>query len=196
MGEPWVVDGPAPVAGRRPAGSADRAAAPARRSEVLEDEGAAGARRLAEHAHEVDHASSRFECGEEALGAAADRLEDRVAVAQVALGQQSLLARSRVREDDRELAGDVDEDRDLVLAPRARPGAVEPEDAVQLAVAEQRHVHERGDVALDEPIADRVEPGFRGHVLDDDRCPGLEALDVVGAPLDLVPNSCLPWCVV
>ena len=80
---------------------------------------AGGGDRLSEHAHQIDHRVVEDGLFQEALGGQADRLEDRVAVAQVALGAGSLVASLGVCEDDRELAGDVDEKRHLVVGPRS-----------------------------------------------------------------------------
>ena len=63
---------------------------------------------------------------------------------------------------------------------------------MELAVAEEGHVHGRGDVPLDQAVPDRVEPGFRAYVLDDERRSALHPLDVAGAPFDRVPELLLP----
>ena len=158
----------------------------------LEEVRTAGLRCLAELAEERRCGSAPGRLRNEPLGCVADRLEDRVAAAQIAFGLRALFASARVGEDDCELAGDVDEERHLVLAPETRLGAVEPEDALELAVAEDRHVHERRDASFEQPVPDRIEPGCRAHVLEDDRRSGFEARDVVGAPLDFIPELGLP----
>ena len=146
VAEPRVVD-IRDLSGR-PAGATDRQRNAAVAGHVLEHERPTRGRRLAQHAHQVHHGVVEDRLPKKVLGGSADRVQDRVTVAQVALGDAPLLAGLGVREDDRELAGDVDEYRDLVLAPRPRGGAVEPEDAGQLAVAKERHVHEGDDLAL------------------------------------------------
>ena len=81
--------------------------------------------------------------------------------------RRSRSARSRcsrdlgVREDDRELAGDVDENRHLVLAPFARPGAVEPENAVSSPLRRSGTSTDEATFRARSAVANRVEPGFR-----------------------------------
>ena len=191
MGEPRVVDvrdsvGPAqpPPAKRHRYGVVA--------GHVLEHERSGRGGRLAEHAHQVDERVVEDRLLEEVLRGPADRLQDRVTVEQVALGLSPLLAGAGAGEDDRELAGDVDEDRHLVLVPFAGAVAVEPENACHLAVAEHWHVHERGDLALDKEVTDRFEPGCVCDVLDDDRMALFEAQDIVGRPIDLFAELLLP----
>ena len=107
---------------RGPAGAPDRERRPVLAGDVLEHVGAAGGGRLAEHAHQVDHRLVEDGLLQEVLGGAADGLEDRLTAAQVALGANALLASLGVREHDRELAGDVDEERNLVLVPVREAG--------------------------------------------------------------------------
>ena len=143
--EPRVVDGRIASA-RFPAGEP----ACVRRGEVgadvFEDMCARDACGLAENAHQLDDSFIEASLEEKALGRSAHCLEDRVAAAQVALGKESLLACAGARQDDRELAGDVDEHGDLIVDPNAGAGAAEPEDARQRPVAEDGHVDEGGDV--------------------------------------------------
>ena len=105
--QPRIVDGRVVSAGF-PAGESARVRRRVLRADVLEDVGARDARCLAQNMHQLDDSFIEASLDEKALGGSAHGLEDRVAAAQVALGQESLLARARRREDDRQLAGDVD----------------------------------------------------------------------------------------
>ena len=118
--EPGVVDrriAPAGIPARDPASVRRRLF----RSDVLEDVRARDARGLAEDAHQLDDSFVEASLNEKALGGAADGLEDRVAAAQVVLGEESLFACPSAGEDNRELAGDVDQAQTrLRFAPLAR----------------------------------------------------------------------------
>ena len=158
----------------------------------LEQVGPAGVGRPAELAEQHRCGSAPVRLGHEALGGVADRLENRVSAAQIALGLQALFARARVGEDDASWPATSTRSDTSCSPQMTRLGAVEPEDALELAVAEERHVHERGDASFDQPVPDRIEPGCRAHVLEDDRRSGFETLDIVSAPLDFVPELGLP----
>ena len=85
--------------------------------DVLEDVRARDTRGLAEDAHQLDDSLVEASLDEEALGGAADGLEDRVAAAQVVLGEGSLLTCPSAGEDDRKLGGDVHQHRHVVSFP-------------------------------------------------------------------------------
>ena len=106
--------------------------------DVLEHVGAARPGRLAEGSHQVAHRVVEQRLLEEVLGRVADRLEDRVAAAEVALRAAALLVRLGAAEHGRELLGHLAEHGHLVGVPVARPRCVEPEDSDDVPVTAER----------------------------------------------------------
>ncbi len=151
-----VAGGRSSASRRRPAGAPEGEWLALADVDVLEDVGAAGAGGLAERAHQVAHGVVQPRLLEEVLRGVADRLQDRVAAAQVALRPPALLVRLGVAEHGRKLLGDLGKDRDLVGVPVPGPGRVEPEHADQVAVPPQRDVDGGAD-----PVLAELDPGRR-----------------------------------
>ncbi len=147
------------VAGR-PGGAEERERLVASPVDVLEDVGAAGTGRLAERPHQVAHRVVEQRLLEEVLRGVADRLEDRVAAAQVAFRAPALLVRLGVAEHRRQLLGDLGEHGHLVGVPVARPGRVEPEHADDVPVPAEWNVDGGADLVPVELLLDTCEPRF------------------------------------
>ena len=133
VAEPRVVDvGSQPVC---PAGAPGCHAARDRRRRRSRRRSAACGRGLAQHTHQIDHrlVDARLTRKRSAEPLTASRIASRLRRSRSA--RAPLLAGPGVREDDRELAGDVDEHRMSCLPHVRDASAVEPEDAGQLAVA-------------------------------------------------------------
>ena len=122
MGETRIVDRRMAPADAQPATGARANGSSPSPIDVLEHVGAARAP-VASPRTRISStiASSSSWLLEEVLGGAADRLEDRVAAAQVALGEGARSRAAAPAEHGRELTGDVDQDGHLVCVPLARP---------------------------------------------------------------------------